>query len=161
LSTSSGAFEIFLGKLIPYYLLAIFSTFFSLGVAVTLFAIPFRGSLSMLFCVASLFMFSALGQGLVISSLAGSQYNASFAALLSAFLPTVLLSGFVFEINSMPLLQRAVAAILPARYLVICLQTLFLAGDVKGVLLPNMLKLTALGALFLGVSMRSTRKRLD
>ena len=161
LSTSSGAFEILLGKLIPYYLLAMFSTFFSLGVAVTLFAIPFRGSFFMLFCVGSLFMFSALGQGLIISSLTRNQYLASFAALMSAFLPAVLLSGFVFEINSMPLLQRTVSAVLPARYLVNCLLTLFIVGDAQGVLYPNMLKLAAFGAFFLGIALRSTRKRLD
>jgi ABC-2 type transport system permease protein len=161
LSTPVSAFEILLGKLIPYYLLAMFSTFFSLAVAVSLFGIPFRGSLFMLFCVASLFMLSALGQGLIISTLAKNQYVASFAALLSAFLPAALLSGFVFEIKSMPLLQRTVAAILPARYLVTCLKTLFLAGDVKGVLLPNMLKLAALGAFFISVTLGNTSRRLD
>jgi ABC-2 type transport system permease protein len=161
LSTPVSAFEILLGKLIPYYLLAMFSTFFSLAVAVSLFGIPFRGSLFMLFCVASLFMLSALGQGLIISTLAKNQYVASFAALLSAFLPAALLSGFVFEIKSMPLLQRTVAAILPARYLVTCLKTLFLAGDIKGVLLPNMLKLAALGAFFISVTLRNTPRRLD
>jgi ABC-2 type transport system permease protein len=61
LSTPLSPFEILLGKLIPYYLLAMFSTFFSLGVAVSLFNIPFRGSFFMLFCVASLFMLAALG----------------------------------------------------------------------------------------------------
>jgi ABC-2 type transport system permease protein len=115
----------------------------------------------MLFWVASLFMLSALGQGLIISTLAKNQYVASFAALMSAFLPAVLLSGFVFEIESMPPLQRAVAAVLPARYLVTCLKTLFLAGDVMGVLLPNMLKLGVLGALLLGVTLKNTPKRLE
>jgi ABC-2 type transport system permease protein len=161
LSTPISAFEILLGKLVPYYLLAIFSTFFCLAVGVALFGIPYRGSLFALFCVASLFMLSALGQGLIISTLAKNQYVASFAALLSAFLPATLLSGFIFEIDSMPLLQRAVSTLLPARYLVTCLQTLFLAGDVKGVLVPNMLKLAALGALMLGVTLWKTQKRLD
>jgi ABC-2 type transport system permease protein len=160
LSTPVSAFEILLGKLIPYYLLAIFSTFFSLAVAVGLFEIPFRGSLFTLFCVGSLFMLSALGQGLIISTVAKNQYIASFAALLSAFLPAALLSGFVFEINSMPPLQRAIAAILPARYLVVCLQTLFLVGDAWGVLIPNMLKLAALGVFLLGLTLRNTSKRL-
>ena len=161
LSTSSGAFEILFGKLIPYYLLAMFSAFFSLGVVVTVFAVPFRGSLFMLFCVASIFMFSALGQGLIISSVTRNQYLASMAALMSAFLPATHLSGFVFEIDSMPLFQRIVSSVLPVRYLVTCLQTLFLAGDAQGVLIPNMLKLAVLGTLFLGIALRSTRKRLD
>ncbi|MDR2523778.1 MAG: ABC transporter permease subunit [Synergistaceae bacterium] len=161
LSTPAGAFELLLGKFIPYYLLAVLSTFFNLGVVTGLFGIPFRGSLFALFCVTSLFMLSALGQGLIISTLARNQYIASFAALMSAFLPAALLSGFVFEIGAMPPLQRAVAAVLPARYLVTCLSTLFLAGDVWGVLLPNMLKLTVLGVFFMGMALRGTRGRLD
>jgi ABC-2 type transport system permease protein len=160
LSTPVGAFEILAGKLIPYYLLAIFSAFFNLAVVTGLFGIPFRGSLFMLFCVSSLFMLSALGQGLIISTLAKNQYVASFASLVSAFLPAVLLSGFLFEIDAMPPFQRAISAVLPARYLVTCLQTLFLAGDVPDVLLPNMLKLAALGAFFLGITLKNTPKRL-
>ncbi len=161
LSTPVSALEILSGKLIPYYLLAMLSTFFSLALAVGLFGIPFRGSLLMLFCVGSLFMLSALGQGLIISTLAKNQYVASFAALLTAFLPAVLLSGFIFEINSMPLPQRMASALLPARYLVTCLQTLFLAGDVWGILIPNMLKLGAIGAFLLGVTLSRTQKRLS
>ena len=160
LSTPLSAFEILLGKLIPYYLLATLSTFLSLGISVWLFNVPFRGSVFMLFCVSSLFMLSALGQGLIISTVTKSQFLASFAALLSAFMPTVLLSGFLFEVNSMPLPQRILAAILPSRYLVICLQTLFLAGNVWGVLLPNMLKLAAIGLFFIGITIKKTQKRL-
>jgi ABC-2 type transport system permease protein len=160
LSTPVGAFELLIGKLIPYYLLSIFSTFFNLAIVTGFFEVPFRGSFFMLFCVGSLFMFSALGQGLVISTLAKNQYVASFAAILSALLPAILLSGFLFEIDSMPPVQRAISAVLPARYLVICLQTLFLVGDVPGVLLPNMSKLALFGAFFLGITLKSTPKRL-
>ena len=159
-STPVSALELLLGKLIPYYLLAIFSTFFSLALSVSLFGVPFRGSLPALFAVASLFMMSALGQGLIISTLSKNQYVASFAALLSAFLPVVLLSGFIFELNSMPFLQRAIAAVLPARYLVTCLQTLFLAGDVWPLLIPNMIKLGLLGLFFLAATLRYTKKVL-
>ena len=159
-STPVSALELLLGKLIPYYLLAIFSTFFSLALAVSLFGVPFRGSLLALFAVASLFMMSALGHGLIISTLSKNQYVASFAALLSAFLPVVLLSGFIFELNSMPFIQRAIAAVLPARYLVTCLQTLFLAGDVWPLLLPNMIRLGLLGLFFLAATLRYTKKVL-
>ena len=159
-STPVSALELLLGKLIPYYLLAIFSTFFSLALAVSLFGVPFRGSLFALFCVASLFMMSALGHGLIISTLSKNQYVASFAALLSAFLPVVLLSGFIFELDAMPLPQRMIAAVLPARYLVTCLQTLFLAGDVWPLLVPNMIKLGLLGLFFLALTLRYTQKVL-
>ena len=105
-------------------------------------------------------MMSALGHGLIISTLSKNQYVASFAALLSAFLPVVLLSGFIFELNSMPFVQRAIAAVLPARYLVTCLQTLFLAGDVWPLLIPNMIKLGLLGLFFLAMTLRYTKKVL-
>ncbi|MCL1940835.1 MAG: ABC transporter permease [Synergistaceae bacterium] len=160
LSTPLNKFEILLGKLVPYYLLAILSTFLSLGISVWLFDVPYRGSVLMLFCVGSLFMLSSLGQGLIISTVTKNQFLASFAALLSAFMPTVLLSGFLFEINSMPLPQRALAAVLPSRYLVTCLQTLFLAGNVWGVLIPNMIKLAAIGIFFIGITLIKTPKRL-
>lgn len=160
LSTPVSGMEILLGKLIPYYLLAMLSTFMSLGISVFLFHVPFRGSVIVLFLVGSLFMLSALGQGLIISTLTKNQYAASFAALLSAFLPVVLLSGFLYEISSMPLPQRIIAAILPARYLVTCLQTLFLAGDVWGILIPNMIKLAIIGVVLLGATLKNTRKQL-
>ena len=82
------------------------------------------------------------------------------ALLLSAFLPVVLLSGFIFELNSMPFVQRAIAAVLPARYLVTCLQTLFLAGDVWPLLIPNMIRLGLLGLFFLAATLRYTKKML-
>ena len=160
LSTPLSSFEILLGKLIPYYLLAILSTFLNLAISVWLFNVPYRGSLFMLFCVGSLFMLSALGQGLIISTLAKNQFIASFGALLSAFLPTVLLSGFLFEIDSMPLPQRILAAILPPRYLLTCLQTLFLAGNVWEVLIPNMAKLLMFGTFFIAITLKKTPRRL-
>ena len=160
LSTPLRSIEILLGKLIPYYLLAILSTFLSLGISVWLFDVPYRGSVLMLFCVGSLFMLSALGQGLIISTITKNQFLASFAALLSAFQPAVLLSGFLFEIDSMPLPQRIISSLLPSRYLVTCLQTLFLVGDVWGVLVPNMIKLAALGIFFIGITLINTPKRL-
>ena len=122
-----------------------------------------RGTMEALFStpVSALeLMMSALGHGLIISTLSKNQYVASFAALLSAFLPVVLLSGFIFELNSMPFLQRAIAAVLPARYLVTCLQTLFLAGDVWPLLIPNMIKLGLLGLFFLAMTLRYTKKVL-
>ena len=160
LSTPVSSIEILMGKLVPYYLLAMLSTFMSLAISVYMFHVPFRGSVFMLFIVGSLFMLSALGQGLIISTLTKNQYAASFAALLSAFLPVVLFSGFLFEISSMPLPQRVIAAVLPARYLVTCLQTLFLVGNVWDVLIPNMFKLSVIGTLLLGVTLIKTRKLL-
>lgn len=160
LSTPINRYEVLLGKLIPYYGLAILSTFFCVFFSTFFFGIPFRGSLVMLFCVGSVFMLSALSIGLVISNATKNQYAASIGALMLSFLPTVLLSGGVFEISSMPAFQRAIAALLPGKYLVRCLLTLFLVGDVMELLLPNMAILAFMGVLGIVATLRLTSSRL-
>src|SRR5262249_30335440 len=90
-----------------------------------------------------------------------NQFVASQVALISAFLPAFWLSGFIFEIDSMPLPIRLLTRVLPARYFVSSLQTLFLAGDVPGVLVPDTLALLAIGAVLLVALVRKTRLRLE
>jgi ABC-2 type transport system permease protein len=101
-----------------------------------------------------------LGQGLLISAAAKNQFVASQIALLTAFLPTLLLSGFLFEIASMPKAIRMLTYLVPARYLIPQLQTVFLAGDDWGLYLPDMAALLGFGALFFGIAIRVTRRRI-
>jgi ABC-2 type transport system permease protein len=82
-------------------------------------------------------------------------------ALLSGFLPAFLLSGALFEIDSMPAVLRAITYVVPARYFVASLQTVFLAGDVWSQFLPNILAMLAIGLVFFGVAAARTRKTLD
>ncbi|MCC6143261.1 MAG: ABC transporter permease, partial [Candidatus Hydrogenedentes bacterium] len=103
----------------------------------------------------------ALGQGLLISSAARNQFVAAQAALISGFLPAVLLSGFIFEIRSMPWPIQWLTHIVAARYLVTSMQTIFLVGDVWDLILPNMLAMAAIAAFFFGMTARMTVKRLD
>lgn len=161
MATPVGRLEIVLGKLLPYYLLGIGSLAVCWVLAVTVFDVPFRGSLAALFLASSLFLLSALTTGLFISTVSRNQFVAAQSALLAGFLPAFLLSGFVFEISSMPLPIRIVTHIVPARYYVACLQTIFLAGDVWAVLLPNMAGMAAITAVLLLVTLRKTTKRLD
>lgn len=79
-----------------------------MSVSVLILGVPYRGSLIILFILASLFLASTLGMGLLISTLIHKQFNAAMVALNAAFLPAIMLSGFIFEINSMPSLVRAV-----------------------------------------------------
>jgi len=99
--------------------------------------------------------------GLLISTVTGNQFAASQAALVAAYLPALLLSGFIFEIDSMPLPIRLLTRVLPARYFVSSLQTLFLAGDVASVLVPDTLILLAMGVVFMVLLVRATRLRLE
>lgn len=122
---------------------------------------PYRGSLWILFGISSLYLASTLGMGLLISTLTRNQFNAAMVALNVAFLPAVMLSGFVFEIDSMPALVRAASYLIPARYFVSTLQSLFLTGNVVSILLVNLWFLMAATAVFIGLTAWKTRRRLD
>jgi ABC-2 type transport system permease protein len=153
--------EMLLSKLLPYYALGIVSLFSCVAVSVFLLHVPFRGSLLALWMVGSLFLGSALGLGLLLSTVTRNQFNAAMAALNAAFLPALILSGFIYEIRSMPQVIRGVTYIVPARYFVSALQTLFQAGDIWPVLVKAMLFLTAASAFFIGLTALKTRRRLD
>lgn len=160
-ATPIGRAELLAGKIVPYFVLGMASMLVCTFVAVTLFGVPLRGSILALTAVSAAFLFPALGQGYLISAATKNQFVASQLALFSGFLPAMLLSGFVFEIASMPRIIQAITLILPARYFVSSLQTLFLAGDIWPLLLQGMAVMLAIGGLFFGLAVATTRKRLD
>ncbi|PIP03718.1 MAG: hypothetical protein COW18_09755 [Zetaproteobacteria bacterium CG12_big_fil_rev_8_21_14_0_65_54_13] len=153
--------EIIIGKMAPYFVLGSGGMLISVGMAVWLFDVPLRGSIWLLFGVAALFLLVALGMGLLISTLARNQFVASQIALIVTFLPAFLLSGFIFEISSMPQVVQIITHIIPARYFVALLQTLFMAGDIWSVIWPNALALAVMALIFLALVRRISRKRLD
>lgn len=160
MATPVTAFELLAGKIIPYFILAMASMTLCVLVAVVLFGVPFRGSLLALYAISAAFLLPALGQGLLISAATRNQFLASQLALLSAFLPAFLLSGFLFEIGSMPVIIQWISLIVPARYLIPSLQTVFLAGDIWPLFFRNIAILLFAGFVFLGLAARSTVKRL-
>ena len=101
------------------------------------------------------------GMGLLISTITRNQFNAAQVALNAAFLPSIMLSGFIFRIDSMPAVIRAVTYIIPARYFVSTLQSLFLAGNIPVVLVVNVLFLIASAVMFIGLTWLKTKRRLD
>lgn len=161
LSTQVTRSELLLSKLIPYYFLGMAAMLLCMVVAIFVMAVPYRGSLLILFVVSSLFLASTLGMGLLISTLTRNQFNAAMIALNAGFLPAVMLSGFIFEIDSMPVLVQAVTYIIPARYFVSTLQTLFLVGNVGIILLINTIFMIASAVVFIGLTALKTRRRLD
>lgn len=160
-ATPVSRMQLLLGKLIPYFCMGMFSMALCAVAAVTLFAVPFRGSLWALLLLSSVFMLSALGQGLLISVTLRGQLVAAEAGLFSGFLPALLLSGFVFDINSMPPILQAITKLLPASYFNTCLRTIFLTGDVWAVFGPSLLFMGLLAALLLGLVYKNLVKRLD
>ena len=132
-----------------------------LPLAVFVFGVPMRGSLAALLLLSAVFMVPALGQGLLISSLARNQFLAAQIALFTGFLPAFMLSGFLYEIDAMPAPIRAITRLVPARYFVDSLKTVFLAGDIWAVFLPNLAAMAAIGGLFFVIAKRATRKNLE
>jgi ABC-2 type transport system permease protein len=152
--------EILLGKTIPYFLLGLAGFALCVLAAKFLFEVPFRGSLWVLTGASVLYLLVALGIGLLISSAVKSQYLASEITILVTFLPALLLSGFLFDVRSMPGPVRLISYILPARYYVALLQTIFLAGDVWGVIVPNALVLAGMASVLLILTRLKTTKTL-
>jgi drug efflux transport system permease protein len=153
--------EILLGKLIPYFLLGLGGMLLSVAMATGLFGVPLTGSFWLLLACSSVFMLVALGMGLLISSVARVQFIAGQMALITTFLPAFLLSGFIFEIRNMPEVVQAITYLFAARYFVAIVTTLFLAGDIGSVIVPNTLALVLMAVIFLGLTRLKTRKRLD
>lgn len=153
--------EITLGKLLPYFMLGMGGMLLSVVMALWLFEVPLRGSFWALTAASALYMMVALGMGLLISTVARSQFVAGQIALVATFLPAFILSGFIFQINSMPEPIQIITHLIPARYFVAILQTVFMAGDIWPVLLANSAALFVMMVFFLGLARRKSRKRLD
>ncbi|MGE4482589.1 ABC transporter permease [Acidocella sp.] len=153
--------EILISKIIPYFLLGMGGMVVSVLIAVFLFGVPLLGSLCMLGLASSLFMLASLGMGLLISAVAKTQFVAGQIAIIATFLPAFILSGFIFDISSMPVPVQLLTHIVAARYFVAILQTLFLAGTVWSVILPNLFALLVMALMFLGLARLAARKRLD
>ncbi len=153
--------EILLGKTIPYFVLGMIGLSLCLLAARFLFAVPVRGSIWVLAGASMLYLLVALGAGLFISTATRSQFVASQITVLVTFLPAFMLSGFLFDLRSMPAAVRALTTILPARYYVAVLQSSFLAGDVWGVIVPNTAALAVMAVVVLMLNRAITRKSLD
>jgi len=153
--------ELLADKLIPHFVLGMGGMLFSVFVALWQFDVPLRGSFWLLMLSSGLFMLLALAIGLLISIVSKNQFVAGILAIIVTFLPPFLMSGFLFEINSMPSMMQLFTGLVPARYFVTILQTLFLARDVWPVMLFNMGALCIMLVLFGTLVWRKFNKRLE
>ena len=160
MATPVTATELLVGKIIPYFLLGLASMTVCVLLAVFVFGVPFRGSILALYALCATFLIPALGQGLLISAVTRNQFLASQVALMSAFLPAFLLSGFLFEIDSMPAVIQWITMIVPSRYLIPSLQTVFLAGDIWPMFGRAIAIMLLMGALLFAITARNIRKRI-
>ncbi|HAT31640.1 MAG TPA: hypothetical protein DCW29_12540 [Janthinobacterium sp.] len=153
--------EILLGKIIPYFCVGMVGLALCLLAARFLFHVPMLGSLLLIIAVSMLYLLVALGLGLVISAATKSQFLASQFALVLSFMPALMLSGFLFDLRSVPTAVRIVGRLLPATYYIELLKTLFLSGNNWPLIAHNTAVLALYAVLLLGVARFSTRKKLD
>lgn len=161
LSTKVTKIQLVMGKYIPYFLLGMISLSFNVFLCVNVFQIPFRGNYFVLFLFSSLFLITAMGQGLLISTILKNQFTASQAALVGGFLPALMLSGLIFPIKSMPMPLQWLSTIMPSKYFVACIQSEFMAGTVPEIIIPNCLFLGTLGLILFVAVYEKTQMRLE
>ena len=160
LATPVTGTELILGKLLPYFFVGMADVAVAVGMGTFLFQVPFRGSLPLLFGFAAVFLAGALSLGMLFSVAARTQLPASQMAMAFTFLPSYLLSGFVFSIDSMPPLARAVTYLVPARYFVKAIKGIWLKGVGLGTLaMEAALLLVFAGGTILAAT-RMFRKKL-
>lgn len=161
LTTKVNKLQLVLGKYIPYFILGMVSMAFNVFMCINVFQIPFRGNLLVLSGVSALFLFTAMGQGLLISTILKNQFMASEAALFAGFLPAMMFSGLVFPIKSMPIVMQWISMAVPSRYFVSCIQSEFMTGTVLEIVIPNCIYLGILGLILFMAVYSKTQMRLE
>lgn len=159
--TPAKPVEILLAKVIPYFVVGMLGMVLCLLAAKVLFAVPLYGSLWVLLAGAMLYQLVAVGMGLLISAVTKNQFVASQVALVTSFLPALLLSGFIFDLRNVPAVIRWIGNALPATYFMELVKTLFLAGNDWNLIIKNCIILAVYAMVLLGLARVVTRKTLD
>jgi ABC-2 type transport system permease protein len=154
-----GPVPYILGKTAPYFVVSLVSAMGIVLAAMVMFDMPMRGSWLVLIGVISLFLVGALGLGLFISSIAETQQVAFQIALLSSFLPTLMLSGFIFPIASMPAFLQVVTRVVPARYFLVALRGIVLKGTGPAVFWDELVALTVFACAILALASLRLRRQ--
>ncbi|HLC33797.1 MAG TPA: ABC transporter permease [Anaerolineales bacterium] len=158
--TPIRSWELILGKIIPYVLIAFLDTVEILVVGTWWFKVPIRGSLGLLMSLSGLFLVSSLGIGLFLSTVARTQQEAMMLTWFT-LLPTIFLSGFLFPLEAMPVALRAVSYVVPLRYYLTIIRSVILKGVGLEALMPEVLALALIGLILMGAAALRFRKRLD
>lgn len=153
--------EILLSKMVPYFSVAMIGFLFCLIAARFLFEVPIYGSLAIIILCSMLYLLVTLGMGLTISSITKNQFLASQLALLVSFLPAMMLTGFLYDLRSVPAFIRNVGQILPATYYLELLKSLFLAGNNWHLIYKNCLILFFYAIFFISLALKVTKKSLE
>lgn len=160
-ATPVGRLEVILGKLVPYVGIGLFDMALVVGAGILIFDTPFNGNVVYLTVLSLLFLVGALGLGVFISAAVKSQMLATQVAMVATYLPALLLSGFLFDIASMPKLLQAFTFLVPARYFVAVTRGIMLKGVGPSVLWPQAAMMLAYATLGVALAVRAFRKELD
>lgn len=153
--------QVILGKVFPYVFLAIVNAIVILALGFFVFKMPIQGSYFLLALESILFIFSALSLGILISTIAETQQTAMMTSLMGLMLPTILLSGFIFPISSMPVALQVISNIIPAKWFIILIKGILLKGVGIAVLWKETVVLLFMILLFIGVSIKKYKIRLE
>lgn len=159
--TPMHASEIVFAKIIPYFGVAMIGFFICLLSARYVYEVPIEGSIILILFASVEYVLVAIGMGLTISSVLKNQFLSCQLALLVSLLPTIMLSGFIFDLRSVPTAVNVISHLMPATYYMDLLKSLFLAGNNPVIIYKNCAILAGYAVLFIGLSLLVTRKRLD
>jgi len=160
ISTPVKPQELIIGKFLPYFLIGFFDLAVGVIMARLIFAVPFKGSYFLLVFLSALFLTGALSQGILISTVARTQLLASQLAMLTTFIPTMLLSGFIYPIFNMPKVIQSVTYLIPARYYVFILRGLFLKGNGMDVMWDESVFLFLFAFVMFGIAVTKFKKKV-
>jgi ABC-2 type transport system permease protein len=159
LITTVKKINIAIGKVIPYMLLSLISTIFILIISVFVFQMPVKGSLGLLLLLCIIFMFTAASFGLLISAVSKTQLDAMMVTMMGLFLPTVLLSGFLFPLDNMPLFFQWLADVFPAKWFILAIKDVMLKGASFMDIGKYLLILTGMSGIMVVFSLSQIDKR--
>ena len=158
--TPIRSWELVVGKLLPYTIIAFIDTLEILIIGHWWFKVPIKGDIGLIFALSGLFIISSLGIGLFASTIANTQQEA-FITVMVTMLPTIFLSGFFFPIEAMPKFLQYVSAIVPLRYYLVIIRALLLKGVGASALQGEILALSIFAVVIMGAAAMRFRKRLD
>lgn len=158
--TPLARWELIVGKLVPYALIGMLDVFLVVAVAVGWFEVPLRGSFALLLLMCGVYLLTALGLGLFVSTVSRTQQQAMMTTMFFFIVPMVFLSGFVFPIENMPAAIQPVTYLIPLRYFLVILRGIFLKGVGLEVLWPDALALLSWGIAILTLATLRSTKRL-
>jgi ABC-2 type transport system permease protein len=153
--------QIILGKVLPYFILSVINVIVILLLSWLVFGLPVKGSIVLLMAESMLYILMSLSLGILISTVSKTMQQAIFISLVGMMLPTILLSGFIFPIENMPAIYDWISAVLPPRYFVVIIKNIMIKGTGFLYVWKETLVLTAMTMIFIGLSIRNFKIRLE